>query len=78
MTEAEILRQFAREMLGSSVAHMTDEQLDAWMEPWRAMAESDASMTDYPPAWMKKLDDQRQRLLAVLRARSAGCGGDPN
>jgi hypothetical protein len=71
-----IIRQFTREMMGSSVAHMTNEQLDAWMEPWRKLC--DNVEPGYPAWFVKKRAEVRLQLLSVLRARLAECGGDPS
>lgn len=67
----DLVRRFTREMMGSSVAHMTDDQLDTYMAPWRALAESVPSEPG-PPAWfVKRRDEARRALLAVLATRAA-------
>lgn len=69
-----VLRKFRREMMGSSVAHMTDEQLDAWMEPFRRTVDTiiNASSPGYPAWLINRRNEARSKLLAVLVARSAG------
>lgn len=69
MTDDKILRQFTREMMGSSVAHMTDDQLDAWMEPWRKLVDSSSEEPGFPAWFIKRRNEARQRLLATLAAR---------
>jgi hypothetical protein len=69
MDEKKMLTQFTREMMGSSVAHMTDEQLDNWMEPFRKAAASCLLDVSPPLWWTKRRDEARASLLAVLRAR---------
>ncbi len=71
MTDEQILRQFRREMMGSSVAHMNHEQLDAWMEPWRKLADEidpPSANPEYPAWFVKRRNEARQQLLAVLNA----------
>lgn len=70
MTDA-MLRQFTREMMGSSVAHMNDEQLDAWMEPWRKLTDEidpPSANPEYPAWFIKRRNEARCQLLAVLSA----------
>jgi hypothetical protein len=64
----EALRQFRREMLGPMVAHMTDAELDAWMEPLEALAASAES--EYPEWFVKRRDEARVALLRVLQERA--------
>lgn len=64
----EELRRFTREMMGSSCAHMTDDELDAFMEPFRRIATK--IVDDMPPAWwVLTMNTARVDLLRVLRAR---------
>lgn len=67
-----ILRQFTREMMGASVAHMTDEQLDAWMEPWRVIVDAEDTSPGFPVWFINKLDWARVELLQLLALRSLG------
>lgn len=65
------LNQFTREMMGPSVAHMTDDELDAWIEPWRQMVgpmpEEDSP--GFPVWFVKRRNEERSKLLAVLTLR---------
>lgn len=70
MTDEEILRQFTREMMGSSVAHMTDDQLDAWRKRTRLTEAVEKAIPDFPLWFIKRRDEARRQLLAVLAARS--------
>jgi hypothetical protein len=64
----DVLRRFRRETLGPMVAHMTDAELDAWMEPWEALP---ASVEPECPAWfVKRRDEARVSLLRVLQERA--------
>lgn len=70
LTDEEILRKFTREMMGASVAHMTDEQLDAWMEPWRKAGERVMAEEPGFPMWfVKQRDEARVELIRVLSRR---------
>lgn len=71
MTDTEILRRFTREMMGSLVAHMNDDELDVWMAPWQALADERRTTPGYPAWFMLRLNAARFQLLAVLVARSA-------
>lgn len=76
--EKKVLAAFTREAMGSSVAHMTDEELDAWMAPFRKAAAS-VIKDPYPPVWfINRRNEVRSKLLAVLRARCAGCADGPS
>lgn len=67
-SDDKILRLFTREMMGSSCAHMTDEELDAFMEPFRRIATK--VIDGMPPAWwVLKMNASRVDLLRVLQAR---------
>ncbi len=68
-----VLTQFTREMMGPSVAHMSDDELDAWMEPYRRQAEAvkEAGAPIYPAWFVKHRNEVRSKLLAVLVARTA-------
>ncbi len=64
----DVLRQLRREMLGPMVAHMTDAELAAWMEPWEALT---ASVEPEYPAWfVKRRNEARASLLRVLQERA--------
>lgn len=68
--EKKVLAEFRRETMGSSVAHMTDEQLDNWMAPFRALVD-EHDMTPGFPAWfLSRRNAARAKLLATLLARS--------
>lgn len=65
-----VLRKFRREVLGPMVAHMTEEQLDAWISPFEAAYDMLEADPEPPKWWQKQIAEQRARLLGVLRARS--------
>lgn len=64
-----ILRQFTREIMGPSVAHMSDRELDRWMEAWAQPVVSGDPLRGYPEWFLKRRKVERMKLLAVLRAR---------
>lgn len=54
------------------VGHMTDEQLQAFLEPWRRLAEAmdpDPATAEYPAWFIRRRNEARRRLLAVLSTR---------
>jgi hypothetical protein len=70
MSEKKLLTQFTREMMGSSVAHMSDEQLDAWMEPWRKVVDATDTSPGFPMWFIKRRNEARHQLLSVLKAKA--------
>lgn len=64
-----ILRQFTREMMGSSVAHMTDDELDTWRKRIGLTEAVEKAIPDFPLWFIKRRNEARAQLLAVLRAR---------
>ena len=66
--------EMRRAFLGHYVAHMTDEQLDTFMEPYERLADriiADKLDKSMPKWWLKMIAEERGRLLRVL-ARRAG------
>ncbi len=49
----EAMKRFRREMLGPMCAHMTDEQIEAFLKPDLDLVEKANTSTEYP-AWLKK------------------------
>lgn len=80
MDDKKMLAQFARETMGSSVAHMSDEELDAWMEPWRRITAHmvDEEAPGFPQWFINRRDEARVQLLSVLRARLAAGAACPS
>lgn len=69
-TTDKILLQFTRELMGVSVAHMTDRDLDAFMAPFRRLADLGIAEDPGMPLWLqKRINEQRIRLLTVLARR---------
>jgi hypothetical protein len=66
MNDKDILRQLTREIMGSSVAHMNDAQLDAWSERIKLPEALDSLPSDYPAWFIKRRDEARSRLLGLL------------
>lgn len=66
----ELLRQFTRELMGVSVAHMTESELDAFVAPFRRIAKLIVPDDSPMPLWLqKRFDEERVRLLTVLARR---------
>lgn len=70
MKTDDILRQFTRETMGASVAHMNDDELDAWMVPFRALVKEPDTIPDFPEWFVKRRNEARAQLLAVLNTRT--------
>lgn len=69
--EKKVLSEFTREMMGSSVAHMTDDELDRWMAPFRALVDKHDMTPGFPAWFLSRRNAARAKLLATLLARSA-------
>lgn len=69
MDDKKMLAQFTREMMGPSVAHMTDEELDAWMEPWRVVVDAADTSPGFPQWFINRRDEARSKLLTLLALR---------
>lgn len=66
---AAVLRKLRRELMGSMVGHMSDDELERWMRAW----ERDDPRQEFRglPAWLvKRRDEARVALLRVLKERA--------
>jgi hypothetical protein len=65
-----VIRKFRREMLGGMVAHMDDEQVERFLEPFEALAKDGIGVSPEMPAWfLKRQDEARRGLLRILLNR---------
>jgi hypothetical protein len=67
----DVLRRLRREMLGGLVSHMTDEQIERFLEPFNALIKDDIGVSPEMPAWfLKRQREARRKLLRVLSSRA--------